>query len=116
MACHRVCSPLIRSSIQEGTPFLQHDRAALQSSPPDTIRPEPEEERLMLLVTLEEAQARLAELIAALTPGEELSITANGETIARLARVVECPRVPRQPGSAKGKILYMADDFDAPLE
>lgn len=66
-------------------------------------------------VTLEEAQAHLPELIDKLTPGEEVVIIRNEQPIARL--VSEAPRVrkPRQPGSAKGKILYMADDFDAPL-
>jgi len=67
-------------------------------------------------VTLEEAQAHLSELIDKLTPGQEVVIVRNEEPIARL--VGEPPRVrkPRKPGSAKGKILYMADDFDAPLE
>lgn len=67
-------------------------------------------------VAVEEAQAHLVELIDKLIPGQEVIITRNEQPIARL--VGEPPRVrtPRQPGSAKGKILYMADDFDAPLE
>jgi antitoxin (DNA-binding transcriptional repressor) of toxin-antitoxin stability system len=70
----------------------------------------------MTTVTLEEAQARLAELIEALSPGEELLVTRGGQAVAKLVREAPKPRRPRVPGSAKGKILYMADDFDAPLD
>ena len=67
-------------------------------------------------VTIEEAQAHLAELIDKLTPGEEVVIIRNEQPIARLVAASSHVRKPRQPGSAKDKILYMADDFDAPLE
>lgn len=67
-------------------------------------------------VTIEEAQAHLPELVDKLTPGEELVILRNEQPIARLVGEPHHVRKPRQPGSAKGKILYMADDFDAPLD
>jgi len=67
-------------------------------------------------VTIEEAQAHLVELIDKLNPGEEVVIIRNEQPIARLVGEPSHVRKPRQPGSAKGKILYMADDFDAPLE
>ena len=70
----------------------------------------------MNMVTIEEAQAKLSELIDKLTPGEEVVITQNDQPVARLVGEPSHVRKPRQPGSAKGKILYMADDFDAPLE
>ena len=70
----------------------------------------------MNMVTIEEAQAKLPELIDKLTPGEEVVIIRNEQPIARLVGEPRHVRKPRQPGSAKGKILYMADDFDAPLE
>jgi len=70
----------------------------------------------MNMVTIEEAQAKLPELIAKLAPGEEVVITRNEQPIARLVGEPRRVRKPRQPGSAKDKILYMADDFDAPLE
>jgi prevent-host-death family protein len=70
----------------------------------------------MNMVTIEEAQAKLSELIDKLTPGEEVVITRNEQPIARLVGEPRRVRKPRQPGSAKDKILYMADDFDAPLE
>jgi len=68
------------------------------------------------IVTIEEAQAHLPELIDKLTPGEEVVIIRNELPIARLVGEPSHVRKPRQPGSAKDKILYMADDFDAPLE
>jgi antitoxin (DNA-binding transcriptional repressor) of toxin-antitoxin stability system len=66
-------------------------------------------------VTLDEAQVHLRQLIAELPAGEELVIAQNGEPIAILTRA---PRTswPCKAGSAAGKILFMADDFDAPLE
>jgi antitoxin (DNA-binding transcriptional repressor) of toxin-antitoxin stability system len=75
-----------------------------------------QEDSPMPFVTLSEAQARLPELIANLVPGEELCITQDQQTIAKLVRIRPPLREPRQPGSAKDTILYMADDFDAPLE
>jgi antitoxin (DNA-binding transcriptional repressor) of toxin-antitoxin stability system len=58
----------------------------------------------------------LPELIAALIPGEELRILQGDRTVAKLVRQSPPSQFPRQPGSAKGKILYMADDFDATPE
>jgi len=66
-------------------------------------------------VTLEEAQANLGELINKLQPGEELVITRNDEPVAKLVTMAT-PKLPRQPGLLKDKILYMSEDFDAPLE
>jgi antitoxin (DNA-binding transcriptional repressor) of toxin-antitoxin stability system len=67
-------------------------------------------------VTVEEAQARLSDLIAHLGPGEIVVITDNEQPVAKL--VGERPaRPPRPaPGLGKGSIRYMAPDFDEPLE
>jgi len=67
-------------------------------------------------ITLEDAQARLREVIGELTPGEEIVITDNQQPVARL--VAERPaRTPRPaPGAGRGSILYMAPDFDEPME
>ncbi len=64
----------------------------------------------MSTVTLEEAQARLPELIDRLRPGEPLVITRNATPVARL--VVEGPttRPPRKAGSAKGVLTILQDD------
>lgn len=72
----------------------------------------------MPTVTIVEAQARLAELIHELRPGEELVIVENDQPVARLigepAPGVE-KKSPRL-GSMKGSVVYMSPDFDRPLE
>ena len=70
----------------------------------------------MNAVTIEEAQARLPELIDHLNPGDELVIVRDKRPVARLVTEAKPPRRSRRPGSAKEKILFMADDFDAPLD
>lgn len=69
-----------------------------------------------MTVTMQEAQQQLPELIAKLLPGEELVITDADRPVARLKSEPPRERKVRPPGSMKGQILYMADDFDAPLE
>ncbi|MBY0524519.1 MAG: type II toxin-antitoxin system prevent-host-death family antitoxin [Gemmataceae bacterium] len=69
----------------------------------------------MPTVTLQEAQARLGDLIHRLTPGDEVVITENNEPVATLARTPPKQQWPCKAGSAKGKI-HMASDFDEPLE
>ena len=66
-------------------------------------------------ITVEEAQARLKDLIHQLAPGDEIIITVNQQPVAKL--VSGQPKPPRPaPGLGKGSILYMAPDFDAPIE
>lgn len=69
-----------------------------------------------MTVTLQHAQEHLAELIANAVPGEAIVITQDDKPIARLVAEPPARMQPRVPGSAKGMISYMADDFDAPLE
>jgi antitoxin (DNA-binding transcriptional repressor) of toxin-antitoxin stability system len=72
-------------------------------------------------IAVEDAQARLKELIHQLAPGEEVILTENQKPVAKL---VGTPAVPLSrpqparpgPGLCKGMITYMAPDFDAPLE
>jgi antitoxin (DNA-binding transcriptional repressor) of toxin-antitoxin stability system len=66
-------------------------------------------------VTVQEAQARLPELIAGLVPGEELVITDNGQPLATLIRSRRTSW-PCEPGSARDTSHWMAEDFDAPVE
>ncbi len=69
----------------------------------------------MTTVTLQEAQAKLPELIHALSPGEELVITENQFPVAKL--FAPPPASPaRKLGGLRGTVLYMAPDFDAPLD
>jgi antitoxin (DNA-binding transcriptional repressor) of toxin-antitoxin stability system len=70
----------------------------------------------MTTVSVQQAQAQLSELIRQLTPGEEVLITDNNQLVARLVATSLPPRQPRQPGTLRGTVLYMAPDFDAPLE
>jgi antitoxin (DNA-binding transcriptional repressor) of toxin-antitoxin stability system len=70
----------------------------------------------MSTVTIEDAQARLKDLIAQLHPGEEITITQDGQTIARLTVEPKRDKQPRRLGTLKGTVLYMAPDFDAPLD
>jgi prevent-host-death family protein len=67
-------------------------------------------------ITLEEAQAKLKDLIDKLAPGEEVVITHNEQPVAKLVGTPLPLRQPRQPGTLRGTVLYMAPDFDAPLE
>jgi antitoxin (DNA-binding transcriptional repressor) of toxin-antitoxin stability system len=69
----------------------------------------------MAIVTIQEAQAGLSDLIHKLVPGEEVVITENDQPVAKLARTEPKKQWPCKAGSAKGKI-WMAPDFDAPLE
>jgi antitoxin (DNA-binding transcriptional repressor) of toxin-antitoxin stability system len=68
----------------------------------------------MQTVTLEEAQARLAEIIDELSPGEEIIITRDDKPVATVRATQPAPaRKSRQLGTLKGTVLYMAPDFDA---
>jgi prevent-host-death family protein len=61
-------------------------------------------------ITLQEAQARLAELVSELDPGEEVIITKDERPVAKLVGQPQQTRQPRQPGSAKGKLFVHAED------
>jgi antitoxin (DNA-binding transcriptional repressor) of toxin-antitoxin stability system len=70
----------------------------------------------MTTITLEEAQARLAQLIEELGSGEVLTITRDERPIAQLTGTGASSREPRKLGGLRGTVLYMAPDFDAPLD
>ena len=61
-----------------------------------------------------EAKSHFSELVQKALTGEEVVIARDNKPILKLVPVKEKPTV-RQPGSAKGKILYVAPDFDEPL-
>jgi antitoxin (DNA-binding transcriptional repressor) of toxin-antitoxin stability system len=61
-------------------------------------------------ITIEEAQAKLPELIEQLTTGEELLITRNQQPVARLSAAQSVPRKPRKAGSAKGILTIVQED------
>ncbi len=64
----------------------------------------------MTTVTIEEAQAKLPELIAHLAAGEELVITRDRQPIARLLAEEPPKRLPRKTGSAKGLLTILFED------
>ena len=63
----------------------------------------------MNAITIEEAQAKLADLIHNLTPGEELVITENNQPVAKLVASTP-PRLRPEPGLCKGWITIVSDD------
>jgi prevent-host-death family protein len=63
----------------------------------------------MTTLTLEEAQARLSEVVHRLTPGEEVLITENSQPVAKVIGVpAEKPRPI--PGRAKGMLTILKED------
>ena len=71
----------------------------------------------MTHVSMQEAQAKLPELVHSLTPGDEVVIVENDQPVARIVPAAGQPQRPsRRPGTLRGTVLYMAPDFDAPLE
>jgi prevent-host-death family protein len=71
---------------------------------------------MSIMIPVEEAKAKLKELIDKLAPGEEVILTKNQRPVAKLVgeRPVRPPRPA--PGLGKGSILYMAPDFNEPME
>lgn len=67
-------------------------------------------------VSLDQAQIHLPELIEKLQSGEEIVITRNETPVARLVSESKSDKPVRQLGTLKGTVLYMAPDFDTPLE
>lgn len=62
--------------------------------------------------SIAEAKAQLSELTRRALAGEEVIIARDNAPLVRLIPVL-APRRPRQPGSGKGQLLWMAPDFDA---
>ena len=64
----------------------------------------------MPTITMEEAQAKLPELIDGLSRGEEVAVTQKGRVVARI--VGEGSAFPSRPGPglAKGMLTVVADD------
>lgn len=65
----------------------------------------------MMTITIEEAQARLPQLIDQLAPGEELVITRDSRPIAQIVGLpAETPRPV--PGRGRGKLIIISEDDD----
>ncbi len=59
-----------------------------------------------------EAKAQLSELTRRALAGEEIVIARDNTPLVKLVPV-QPPKRPRQPGSGKGQLLWMAPDFEA---
>jgi prevent-host-death family protein len=71
----------------------------------------------MAIVTIQEAQASLSDLIHRLAPGEEVLITENDQPVARLlSSTAHRTLQPRKLGTLRGTVKFISPDFDAPLE
>lgn len=70
----------------------------------------------MSSVSIEEARAKLSELIRELHPGDEVVITEGERPVARLLPVTAPARATRQLSTLRGTVKHVAPDFDAALE
>jgi prevent-host-death family protein len=71
----------------------------------------------MTSLSIQEAQAKLPDLVHGLTAGDEVVIVENNQPVARIVpATAQTQRPLRRPGTLRGTVLYMAPDFDAPLE
>lgn len=69
----------------------------------------------MSQVLLEDSTSQLARLVDRVRRGEEVVILRDSTPVARLVALPEEKPVSHF-GNAKDSLIYMADDFDAPLE
>lgn len=61
-------------------------------------------------ITVEEAQAKLSDLIQHLAPGEEIVITRDLQPVAKLVSERPSEHQPRIPGNCKGMIALAVED------
>jgi len=69
----------------------------------------------MRQVNIHEAKTQLSRLIQEALNGTEVIIARDNKPLVRLQVLPEA-RPERRIGGAKGMVLFMAPDFDAPLE
>ena len=69
----------------------------------------------MSSVSIDEAREKLSELIHDLRPGDEIVITEGEQPVARILPAAKVRR-KRQLGTLRGTVIYIAPDFDAPLD
>ena len=65
---------------------------------------------MSITIPVEEAQAKLKDLIHQLAPGDEIIITENQQPVATLMGKPSPPRKPRVPGNCKGMITLEVED------
>lgn len=70
----------------------------------------------MTQVNIAEAKAHLSELVQKALAGEEVIIARDNKPQVRIVPIEQPKKGKRRPGSGKGSIVYIATDFDAPLD
>lgn len=65
-------------------------------------------------VNIHEAKTQLSALLVAVQAGDEVIIAKANKPVARLVPIEAKPK-KREFGLHKGNVLYISDDFDAPL-
>lgn len=65
----------------------------------------------MSTFNIAEAKAHFSQLVQKAMLGEEIIIAKDNTPVLKLVPL-DKPKRPRQPGSGKGQILYVAPDFD----
>ena len=66
--------------------------------------------KMSISITLDEAQAKLKDLVHQLEPGDEIIITENQQAVAKLVSDNPHRRKPRVAGLGKGMITLTAED------
>lgn len=69
----------------------------------------------MTQINIAEAKAHFSEIIQKALMGEEIIIAKGHRPLVKLVPLAK-PDKKRKPGSAAKQVLYVADDFDAPLD
>jgi len=69
----------------------------------------------MTIVNVHEAKTNLSKLLEQVERGEEIVIARAGQPVAKLSRYRPPRRAIGPPGGMEGEI-WIADDFDAPLD
>lgn len=63
-----------------------------------------------MTISIEQAQLKLATLVAQSAKGETIELTQDGQTVARIVATQPAPRRERTPGFAKDLIRVISDD------
>ncbi len=76
------------------------------------------EKIIQTTLAVEELKVTLPELLDSMRDGDEVILTRNNLTVAKLVSEVSKTASKHRPGPGlcKGMITYMAPDFNAPLE
>ena len=83
------------------------------SSPDLVAKPEGFTENVMQTMPLAQAEGHMVEIVAKLTPGEEIVLTCDDKPVATIRAAPAIPHGPPRFGKLRGSILYIAPDFDA---